>query len=44
MALVRSRQLTTAVWGALLRAADAGAIPRLVSEPTYRRVQLGWFE
>jgi hypothetical protein len=44
MALVQSRQLTTAVWGALLRAAEAGAIDRLVSEPTYRRVQLGWLE
>jgi hypothetical protein len=44
MALVQSRQLTTAVWGALLRAAEAGAIPRLVCEPTYRRVQLGWLE
>ncbi len=44
LALVQSRQLTTAVWGALLRAAQAGALDRLVSEPTYRRVQLGWLE
>jgi hypothetical protein len=44
MALVQSRQITTATWGALLRAAEAGAIDRLVSEPTYRRVQLGWLE
>ncbi|HEX4336059.1 MAG TPA: hypothetical protein VH062_09115 [Polyangiaceae bacterium] len=44
VALVQSRQLTTAAWGGLLRAAQAGAIDRLVSEPTYRRVQLGWLE
>jgi hypothetical protein len=42
--LVQSRQLTTATWGALLRAALAGGVDRLVSEPTYRRVQLGWLE
>jgi hypothetical protein len=42
--LVQSRQLTTVAWGALLRAAHAGAIQRLVSEPTYRRVELGWLE
>ncbi|HVW28597.1 MAG TPA: hypothetical protein VHC69_24700 [Polyangiaceae bacterium] len=44
MALVQSRKLTTATWGALLRAAGAGAIQRVVSESTYRRVQLGWLE
>jgi len=42
--LVRSRDLTTATWGALLRAAQAGRVDRLVSEPTYRRIQLGWLE
>jgi hypothetical protein len=43
-ALIQSRQITTAAWGALLRAACAGAVDRLVSEPTYRCVQLGWLE
>lgn len=43
-ALVQSRQLCTSTWGALLRAAQAGGLDRLVSEPTYRRVQLGWLE
>jgi len=42
--LVQSRQLTTSTWGSLLRAAQGGAVDRLVSEPTYRRVQLGWLE
>jgi hypothetical protein len=42
--LVQSRQLCTSTWGALLRAAQAGGVERLVSEPTYRRVQLGWLE
>jgi hypothetical protein len=42
--LVQSRQLSTATWGALLRAASGGGVDRLVSEPTFRRVQLGWLE
>jgi len=42
--LVRSRKLATATWGALLKAAQAGRLERLVCEPTYRRVQLGWVE
>jgi hypothetical protein len=42
--LVQSRALPTATWGALLRAAVARKMERLVSESTYRRVQLGWFE
>jgi hypothetical protein len=42
--LALSKQLTTSTWGSLLAAAGAGALPRLVSEPTYRRVQLGWLE
>ncbi len=41
---VVSRQLTTLAWGALLRVARAGGLDRVVSEPTYRRVQLGWLE
>ena len=44
LSLVQSRQIATAAWGALLRAAKAGAIDRLVSEPNYRQVQLGWLE
>ena len=44
LSLVQSRQIATAAWGALLRAAEAGAIDRLVSEPNYRQVQLGWLE
>jgi hypothetical protein len=44
LALVQSRQLATHAWGALLRAAEAGVVDRLVSEPTYRLVQLGWLE
>ncbi|HVU02156.1 MAG TPA: hypothetical protein VHE30_10400 [Polyangiaceae bacterium] len=42
--IVRSKKLPTATWGALLRAGAAGAVDRLVSEPTFRRVQLGWLE
>ncbi|HEX4475062.1 MAG TPA: hypothetical protein VH142_08300 [Polyangiaceae bacterium] len=41
---VNSRQLSTVTWGALLRAAKNGRAGRLVSEPTYRRVELGWVE
>jgi hypothetical protein len=44
LSLVQSRQITTHTWGALLRAAEAGGLDRVVSEPTYRRVQLGWLE
>jgi hypothetical protein len=42
--LVKSRHLGTATWGGLLRAGAAGALDRLVSETTYRRLQLGWVE
>jgi hypothetical protein len=42
--LVQSRQLGTATWGALVRAAGKSGIDRIVSESTYRRVQLGWVE
>jgi hypothetical protein len=42
--LLKSRKLATATWGALLKAAQAGRRKRLVCEPTYRRVQLGWVE
>jgi len=42
--LVKSRQLGTAAWGALLRVAATGALDRLVTETTYRRLQLGWVE
>jgi hypothetical protein len=41
--LDRSRQLQTAVWSALVRLALAeGSRERLMSEPRYRRLQLGW--
>jgi hypothetical protein len=43
-ALEASRHISTLAWGALLRAAAAGARDRLVDEPTFRRVQLGWVE
>jgi hypothetical protein len=42
--LVKSRQLGTATWGALLRAAGSGALDRIVTETTYRRLHLGWVE
>jgi hypothetical protein len=41
--LDQSRKLPTAVWGALVRVALAcGTRERLVTEPMFRRVQLGW--
>lgn len=43
--LVKSRQLSTVAWGGLLRAAANGGIPgEVVTEPAFRRVQLGWVE
>jgi hypothetical protein len=42
--LVQSRHLSTSTWGALLRAAKARNLDRLMLEPTYRKVQLGWLE
>ena len=44
--LVQSRQLTTLAWGALIRAGgrSSGDHACVVSEPAYRRVQLGWVE
>jgi hypothetical protein len=43
--LVQSRQLTTLAWGALIRAGSSSDAPDcVVSEPAYRRVQLGWVE
>lgn len=42
--LVKSRQLGTATWGALVRVAETGTLDRLVAETTYRRLQLGWVE
>ena len=42
--LVKSRQLGTATWGALVRVAETGTLDRLVAETTYRRLQLGWIE
>jgi hypothetical protein len=43
-ALLASKQLATFTWGALLSVARRGGPARIVSEPTYRRVQLGWLE
>lgn len=42
--VVKSRQLGTATWGALVRVAATGALERLLAETTYRRLQLGWVE
>ncbi len=43
--LVSSRQMTTVAWASLIRAAQAGRVAQpLVTEPTFRRVQLGWVE
>jgi hypothetical protein len=39
--LCQSRQLTTAGWGALLLSAANGKLVSMVTEPTFRRVQLG---
>ena len=42
--LVNSKKLPTLGWAALIRAGGAGKIQRLVTEPTFRRVQYGWSE
>jgi hypothetical protein len=42
--LVNSKKLPTLAWAALIRAGGAGKIQRLVTEPTFRRVQQGWCE
>ena len=43
--LVKSRQLSTVAWGGLLRVAAQGGLDgAVVSEPAFRRVQLGWIE
>jgi hypothetical protein len=43
LVLELSRKLTTAVWSVLVRLSLAlGARQRLVTEPMFRRVQLGW--
>lgn len=42
--LVNSKKLATLGWAALIRAGGAGKIERLVTEPTFRRVQHGWSE
>ncbi|HEU5076800.1 MAG TPA: hypothetical protein VFU02_21570 [Polyangiaceae bacterium] len=42
--LVNSKKLPTLGWAALIRAAGAGKIGALVTEPTFRRVQHGWSE
>ncbi len=44
--LARCRQLPSAVWAGLIRAraAKGSACTNLISEPNYRRIQLGWVE
>ncbi len=43
--LLSSRQLSTVGWAALIQAAEAGRLSApLVTEPAFRRVQLGWVE
>ena len=42
--LVTSRHLQTMAWAALVRAAAAGRLSKVISEPNFRRVQLGWVE
>lgn len=42
--LVNSKKLPTLGWAALIRAARAGKLQRLVTEPTFRRIQQGWSE
>jgi hypothetical protein len=42
--LVASRQLSTMAWGGLLRAAAASKLKRVLSERSFRRIQLGWVE
>jgi hypothetical protein len=42
--LVNSKKLPTLGWAALIRAGGAGKLQRLVTEPTFRRVQHGWSE
>lgn len=43
-ALGASRQLSTLAWGALLSSAQAGKIDVVLTESSYRRVQLGWID
>ena len=42
--LSRSRQLATSAWAALIRVRLAGHGQDVVTEPNFRRVQLGWVE
>lgn len=42
--LLGSRQVSTLAWACLLRAAKAGRLSRVISEPAFRRIQLGWVE
>lgn len=39
-----SRQLATLGWGALLGVARAGKLEPVLTEPSYRRLQLGWID
>jgi hypothetical protein len=42
--LVHSPKLQTLGWAALIRAAGAGHLARIVTESSFRRVQLGWVQ
>lgn len=42
--LVNSPKLPTLGWAALIRAAGSGRLARIVTESSFRRVQLGWVQ
>lgn len=42
--LVNSPKLPTLGWAALIRAAGSGRLERIVTESSFRRVQLGWVQ
>ncbi|MBK8995911.1 MAG: hypothetical protein IPM35_09215 [Myxococcales bacterium] len=42
--LAGSRQLPTLAWNALLSVAEAGKLESVLTEPAFRRVQLGWLD
>jgi hypothetical protein len=43
-ALIRSRQLASVAWGALIQAAYEKNMPEVTTEPSVRRIQFGWTE
>ena len=42
--LAASRQLATLGWSALLAAAEGGKLDPVLTEASYRRLQLGWID